>query len=168
MPPLTSFSSWPQFDKVTVNDHLPPSLSSATPELISPLATSQQDQAANEAQASASVTLDTSQPVTNIQIRLADGGRLVQRFNHTHRWLISSFGMYCMYVGYAAALVFVQVCGSVLLACLRQQTYIYLHWKLGLMCVSQFLNPGGALSLVKAQVKWQMISLIKNADKELN
>uniref|UniRef100_A0A3Q1GJS4 NSFL1 cofactor p47 n=1 Tax=Acanthochromis polyacanthus TaxID=80966 RepID=A0A3Q1GJS4_9TELE len=53
--------------------------------LVSGPATSQQDQAANEAQASASVTLDPSQPVTNIQIRLADGGRLVQKFNHTHR-----------------------------------------------------------------------------------
>ncbi|XP_039869758.1 NSFL1 cofactor p47 isoform X2 [Simochromis diagramma] len=60
-------------------------LGSATPELISAPPTSQQDQAANEAQASASVTLDPSQPVTNIQIRLADGGRLVQKFNHTHR-----------------------------------------------------------------------------------
>uniref|UniRef100_A0A3Q3IVY6 NSFL1 cofactor p47 n=1 Tax=Monopterus albus TaxID=43700 RepID=A0A3Q3IVY6_MONAL len=60
-------------------------LGSATPELISTPDTSQQDQAANEAQASASVTLDPAQPVTNIQIRLADGGRLVQKFNHTHR-----------------------------------------------------------------------------------
>uniref|UniRef100_A0A3P9LDC2 NSFL1 cofactor p47 n=1 Tax=Oryzias latipes TaxID=8090 RepID=A0A3P9LDC2_ORYLA len=46
---------------------------------------SQQDQAAIEAQASASINLDPSQPTTNIQIRLADGGRLVQKFNHTHR-----------------------------------------------------------------------------------
>ncbi|XP_030589662.1 NSFL1 cofactor p47 isoform X2 [Archocentrus centrarchus] len=60
-------------------------LGSATPELVSAPPTSQQDQAANEAQASASVTLDPSQPITNIQIRLADGGRLVQKFNHTHR-----------------------------------------------------------------------------------
>ncbi|XP_029362221.1 NSFL1 cofactor p47 isoform X3 [Echeneis naucrates] len=60
-------------------------LGSATPELVSAPAASQHDQATNEAQASASVTLDSSQPVTNIQIRLADGGRLVQKFNHTHR-----------------------------------------------------------------------------------
>uniref|UniRef100_A0A3Q3GJA7 NSFL1 cofactor p47 n=1 Tax=Kryptolebias marmoratus TaxID=37003 RepID=A0A3Q3GJA7_KRYMA len=60
-------------------------LGSATPELTSAPFTSQQDQAANEAQASASVTLDPSQPTTKIQIRLADGGRLVQMFNHTHR-----------------------------------------------------------------------------------
>ncbi|XP_077466586.1 NSFL1 cofactor p47 [Stigmatopora argus] len=60
-------------------------LGSAAPELVSPPPTSQQDQAANEAQASASVRLDTSQPVTSIQIRLADGGRLIQKFNHSHR-----------------------------------------------------------------------------------
>ncbi|XP_076024072.1 NSFL1 cofactor p47 isoform X2 [Genypterus blacodes] len=60
-------------------------LGSATPELVTGQAASQQDQADNEAQATSSVALDTSQPVTNIQIRLADGGRLVQKFNHTHR-----------------------------------------------------------------------------------
>ncbi|KAJ0064467.1 hypothetical protein NL108_006859 [Boleophthalmus pectinirostris] len=59
-------------------------LGSATPELVS-APPSQKDQAVAEAQASASVTLDPSTPVTNIQIRLADGGRLVHRFNHTHR-----------------------------------------------------------------------------------
>ena len=57
---------------------------SATPDLVVPPA-SQTDQAASEAQASASVSLDTAQPVTSIQIRLADGGRLVHKFNHTHR-----------------------------------------------------------------------------------
>ncbi|XP_056129959.1 NSFL1 cofactor p47 isoform X2 [Lampris incognitus] len=60
-------------------------LGSATPELISIPGGSQQDQALTEAQASASVTLNPSQPITNIQIRLADGGRLVQKFNHSHR-----------------------------------------------------------------------------------
>uniref|UniRef100_A0A8C2FX22 NSFL1 cofactor p47 n=1 Tax=Cyprinus carpio TaxID=7962 RepID=A0A8C2FX22_CYPCA len=59
-------------------------LGSATPELVS-LQRSPQDQAALEAEASASVSVDSSQPVTSIQIRLADGGRLVQKFNHTHR-----------------------------------------------------------------------------------
>eukprot|EP01119_Soliformovum_irregulare_P005491 TRINITY_DN17249_c0_g1_i1.p1 TRINITY_DN17249_c0_g1~~TRINITY_DN17249_c0_g1_i1.p1 ORF type:complete len:358 (+),score=96.37 TRINITY_DN17249_c0_g1_i1:62-1135(+) len=29
-------------------------------------------------------TVDTSQPTTNVQIRLADGSRLVAQFNHTH------------------------------------------------------------------------------------
>ncbi|XP_031422592.1 NSFL1 cofactor p47 [Clupea harengus] len=62
-------------------------LGSATPEVVSTegIGGVQLEQAANEAQASASITVDTSQPVTNIQIRLADGGRLVQKFNHTHR-----------------------------------------------------------------------------------
>ncbi|XP_062871741.1 NSFL1 cofactor p47 [Trichomycterus rosablanca] len=59
-------------------------LGSATPDLVSPRM-GQQDQAGNEAEASASISVDDSQPVTNIQIRLADGGRLVQKFNHTHR-----------------------------------------------------------------------------------
>ncbi|XP_043081221.1 NSFL1 cofactor p47 [Puntigrus tetrazona] len=59
-------------------------LGSATPELVS-LQRSPQDQAASEAEASASISVDSSQPVTSIQIRLADGGRLVQKFNHTHR-----------------------------------------------------------------------------------
>lgn len=59
---------------------------SATPDLVAPQA-SQQDQMAIEAEASASATVsvDTAQPVTSIQIRLADGGRLVHKFNHTHR-----------------------------------------------------------------------------------
>uniref|UniRef100_A0A4W5NTD8 NSFL1 cofactor p47 n=1 Tax=Hucho hucho TaxID=62062 RepID=A0A4W5NTD8_9TELE len=57
----------------------------ATPELVSAPCMGDQDQVASEAQAIASVNLDASKPVTNIQIRLADGGRLVQKFNHTHR-----------------------------------------------------------------------------------
>ena len=70
-----------------LNSHVSsPPCPSATPELVSVPGGAQQEQATNEAQASSSVTLDPSQPVTNIQIRLADGGRLVQKFNHTHRW----------------------------------------------------------------------------------
>lgn len=60
-----------------------PSFFSATPELTSPAGTTMQNQATNEA--STSVTLDYAQPLTSIQIRLADGTRLIQRFNHTHR-----------------------------------------------------------------------------------
>ncbi|XP_056589460.1 NSFL1 cofactor p47 [Triplophysa dalaica] len=59
-------------------------LGSATPELVS-LQRNPLHQAANEAEASTSISVDSSQPVTSIQIRLADGGRLVQKFNHTHR-----------------------------------------------------------------------------------
>lgn len=72
--------------KTTINSTPPPPhLSSATPDLTTAPAAPHQDQAAEEAQATSSVSLDPSQPVTNIQIRLADGSRLVQRFNHTHR-----------------------------------------------------------------------------------
>ncbi|XP_018594605.2 NSFL1 cofactor p47-like [Scleropages formosus] len=42
-------------------------------------------QEASEAQARSAMRLDDTQPVTSIQLRLADGGRLVQKFNHTHR-----------------------------------------------------------------------------------
>lgn len=42
--------------------------------------------AENEAKASSAIVIDESEPVTNIQIRLADGGRLVQKFNHSHRY----------------------------------------------------------------------------------
>ncbi|CAM4680526.1 hypothetical protein PO909_013845 [Leuciscus waleckii] len=59
-------------------------LGSATPELVS-LQSNPLDQSSSEAEASASISVDSSQPVTSIQIRLADGGRLVQKFNHTHR-----------------------------------------------------------------------------------
>lgn len=69
---------------VSLSYHPHPNFS-ATPELVTAPPSFQQDQAVNEAQAIASVSLDYAQPVTNIQIRLADGGRLVQKFNHTHR-----------------------------------------------------------------------------------
>lgn len=114
--PLTHFS-WPQFDRVSSQTKLwpPPLPSSATPELVSAPATSQQDQAANEAQASASVALDPSQPVTNIQIRLADGGRLVQKFNHTHRWLTDKlFLTWSWYVHKVSLNLSLQFCGSIL------------------------------------------------------
>ncbi|XP_077109132.1 NSFL1 cofactor p47 [Ranitomeya variabilis] len=58
-------------------------LGSTTPNVLSTASPSQQ--AENEARASSSVNIDTSDPTTNIQIRLADGGRLVQKFNHSHR-----------------------------------------------------------------------------------
>ncbi|XP_063815207.1 NSFL1 cofactor p47 [Pseudophryne corroboree] len=58
-------------------------LGSTAPCILSAACPSQQ--AENEARASSSVTVSDSEPVTNIQIRLADGGRLVQKFNHSHR-----------------------------------------------------------------------------------
>ncbi|XP_072412147.1 LOW QUALITY PROTEIN: NSFL1 cofactor p47-like [Chiloscyllium punctatum] len=57
-------------------------LGSATPQLVT--TTSPAQQAENEAKASSSVHVNELQPTTSIQIRLADGGRLVQKFNHTH------------------------------------------------------------------------------------
>ncbi|XP_063315568.1 NSFL1 cofactor p47 [Pelobates fuscus] len=58
-------------------------LGSTAPQICSTVTASQQ--AENETKASSSVNIDESEPTTNIQIRLADGGRLVQRFNHSHR-----------------------------------------------------------------------------------
>ncbi|KAK6471754.1 NSFL1 cofactor p47-like [Huso huso] len=58
-------------------------LGSVAPQLVGAGSKSQQE--TDEAQASSSMAVNESEATTNIQIRLADGGRLVQRFNHTHR-----------------------------------------------------------------------------------
>nr|XP_005888025.1 PREDICTED: NSFL1 cofactor p47 isoform X3 [Bos mutus] len=58
-------------------------LGSTAPQILNTSSPAQQ--AENEAKASSSISIDESQPTTNIQIRLADGGRLVQKFNHSHR-----------------------------------------------------------------------------------
>nr|XP_056700059.1 NSFL1 cofactor p47 [Euleptes europaea] len=58
-------------------------LGSTAPQVMG--SSSPAQQAENEAKASSSVFIDESEPTTNIQIRLADGGRLVQKFNHSHR-----------------------------------------------------------------------------------
>lgn len=39
------------------------------------------------------VTLDHALPVTSLQIWLADGRRLVQRFNLSHRWVSQCRGL---------------------------------------------------------------------------
>jgi UBX domain-containing protein 1 len=44
----------------------------------------EKDRTVNEEQAKNSVTVDSSCPVTTVQIRLADGSRLVGQFNHSH------------------------------------------------------------------------------------
>uniref|UniRef100_A0A2I3S9I9 NSFL1 cofactor p47 n=1 Tax=Pan troglodytes TaxID=9598 RepID=A0A2I3S9I9_PANTR len=62
---------------------MPSSLLSTAPQVLSTSSPAQQ--AENEAKASSSILIDESEPTTNIQIRLADGGRLVQKFNHSHR-----------------------------------------------------------------------------------
>uniref|UniRef100_A0A8C4L3C9 NSFL1 cofactor p47 n=1 Tax=Equus asinus TaxID=9793 RepID=A0A8C4L3C9_EQUAS len=58
-------------------------LGSTAPQVLNTSSPAQQ--AENEAKASSSISIDEAQPTTNIQIRLADGGRLVQKFNHSHR-----------------------------------------------------------------------------------
>lgn len=42
------------------------------------------DQAANESQARSQLNLDTTSPMTTIQIRLSDGQNIRQQFNLTH------------------------------------------------------------------------------------
>uniref|UniRef100_A0A8C3MPW0 NSFL1 cofactor n=1 Tax=Geospiza parvula TaxID=87175 RepID=A0A8C3MPW0_GEOPR len=58
-------------------------LGSTAPQVMGTSSPAQQ--AENEAKASSAIVIDESEPITNIQIRLADGGRLVQKFNHSHR-----------------------------------------------------------------------------------
>ncbi|XP_006860801.1 PREDICTED: NSFL1 cofactor p47 isoform X3 [Chrysochloris asiatica] len=58
-------------------------LGSTAPQVLNTSSPAQQ--AENEAKASSSISINESEPTTNIQIRLADGGRLVQKFNHSHR-----------------------------------------------------------------------------------
>lgn len=58
------------------------------------------DQAANESQARRELNLDSSQPVTTIQIRLADGSNVRAQFNMTHtiadiRRYISTYPFLC-------------------------------------------------------------------------
>lgn len=59
----------------------------------------EKDRTANEEQAKNSVSLDSSQPVTTVQIRLADGSRLLGQFNHSHtiadvRRFITTYPLY--------------------------------------------------------------------------
>ncbi|PNF14314.1 NSFL1 cofactor p47 [Cryptotermes secundus] len=62
--------------------HVLGSPSPATIGITMPL--DEKDRTANEEQAKNSVSLDSSQPVTTVQIRLADGSRLLGQFNHSH------------------------------------------------------------------------------------
>ncbi|KRT82143.1 hypothetical protein AMK59_3770, partial [Oryctes borbonicus] len=57
-------------------------LGSPTPATVgAPL---EEDKSVNEAHARQLVNLDSSQPTTNLQIRLADGSRLIGQFNNNH------------------------------------------------------------------------------------
>jgi UBX domain-containing protein 1 len=59
----------------------------------------EKDRTANEEQAKNSISVDHSQPVTTVQIRLADGSRLLGQFNHSHtiadvRRFITTYPLY--------------------------------------------------------------------------
>ncbi|XP_067146584.1 UBX domain-containing protein 2B isoform X1 [Apteryx mantelli] len=57
-------------------------LGSLTPEIVSTPSSPEEEE---KSILNAPVLIDDSMPATKIQIRLADGSRLIQRFNHTHR-----------------------------------------------------------------------------------
>uniref|UniRef100_A0A663E1M6 UBX domain-containing protein 2B n=1 Tax=Aquila chrysaetos chrysaetos TaxID=223781 RepID=A0A663E1M6_AQUCH len=57
-------------------------LGSLTPEIVSTPSSPEEEE---KSILSAPVLIDDSMPATKIQIRLADGSRLIQRFNQTHR-----------------------------------------------------------------------------------
>lgn len=56
--------------------------SSLTPEIVSTPSSPEEEE---KSILNAPVLIDDSMPATKIQIRLADGSRLIQRFNQTHR-----------------------------------------------------------------------------------
>lgn len=55
---------------------------SLTPEIVSTPSSPEEE---NKPFLDATVPIDATVPTTKIQIRLADGSRLIQRFNQTHR-----------------------------------------------------------------------------------
>ncbi|XP_042779248.1 UBX domain-containing protein 2B isoform X1 [Panthera leo] len=59
-------------------------LGSLTPEIVSTPSSPEEE---DKSILNAVVLIDDSVPTTKIQIRLADGSRLIQRFNSTHRYL---------------------------------------------------------------------------------
>jgi hypothetical protein len=70
---------WITFEQIVFFCYSP---SPATIGITMPL--DEKDKTINEEQAKNSISVDSSRPVTTIQIRLADGSRLVGQFNHTH------------------------------------------------------------------------------------
>ncbi|XP_065484200.1 UBX domain-containing protein 2B isoform X2 [Caloenas nicobarica] len=62
-------------------------LGSLTPEIVSTPSSPEEEE---KSILNAPVLIDDSMPATKIQIRLADGSRLIQRFNQTHRSLGSN------------------------------------------------------------------------------
>ncbi|KAL4224590.1 NSFL1 cofactor p47 [Mactra antiquata] len=59
-------------------------LGSPVPTVISSTPSASSSSSASKSNVASSLKLDESQPTTTIQIRLADGSRLVQKFNHSH------------------------------------------------------------------------------------
>lgn len=55
---------------------------SLTPEIVSTPSSPEEE---DKSILNAAVLIDDSVPTTKVQIRLADGSRLIQRFNSTHR-----------------------------------------------------------------------------------
>lgn len=51
---------------------------------MAPTSTSDQDRSNNEEKAKSMLAVNDKEPTTAIQIRLADGSRLVATLNHTH------------------------------------------------------------------------------------
>lgn len=51
---------------------------------MAPTSTSDQDRNTNEEKAKSLLSVNTAEPTTTIQIRLADGSRLAATLNHTH------------------------------------------------------------------------------------
>jgi UBX domain. len=78
----------------------------------------EKDRTINEEQAKNSVSVDSSRPVTTIQIRLADGSRLVGQFNHSHtiadvRRFITVYPLYKLHVMRVAILWGTNLLGNV-------------------------------------------------------
>ena len=59
-------------------------LGSIAPSVAPPAASPSLDPAQAEKTAQDKVKLDAAQPVANIQVRLADGSRLIVKLNHVH------------------------------------------------------------------------------------
>lgn len=59
-------------------------LGSPAPATVGSPSKEEGDRTVNEEVAKEQVKIDQSQPTTNIQIRLADGSRLIGQFNHVH------------------------------------------------------------------------------------
>jgi len=59
-------------------------LGSPTPRIVSVTAVNESARTVNEENARSQINLSETEPMTNVQFRLADGTRLVGRFNHTH------------------------------------------------------------------------------------